>query len=231
MTVICLEGASAVGKTTTARSLAEKHGAFVVPEVNRLFERPAAESPGWYYERQVDRWSMAREKSRSFALVVLDGDPLQPLWYNWAYHFADRQSLDFMARFYGPRIRSGEIGFPDQYYLLSTNSAELRRRRENDAGRLRRGFDFHLRMIEPQRRYFEAMNARAPGRARFLEAESIESNLEFIKRGVAFNTPPPEDPAALFDETIRWLRDNDFLIKITAKKKRRRFAAAFPGFQ
>lgn len=34
MPLLCLEGASAVGKTTTCKKLAEQYNAFIVPEVN-----------------------------------------------------------------------------------------------------------------------------------------------------------------------------------------------------
>ncbi|HEY8560173.1 MAG TPA: AAA family ATPase [Pyrinomonadaceae bacterium] len=79
MPIICFEGASAVGKTTTSNALRDERGARVVPEVNQLFARPENEPAEWYFERQVERWRIARERSRRGALVVLDGDPFQPL--------------------------------------------------------------------------------------------------------------------------------------------------------
>lgn len=48
MTIICIEGPSAVGKTTLARALAERIGAVAVPEVNQLFPRPPDEEPNWF---------------------------------------------------------------------------------------------------------------------------------------------------------------------------------------
>ena len=40
MGIIAFEGASAVGKSTTCRELEKNYGAYIIPEVNSLFERP-----------------------------------------------------------------------------------------------------------------------------------------------------------------------------------------------
>jgi deoxyadenosine/deoxycytidine kinase len=53
MTLICLEGPSAVGKTTTSKALADHYAAYIIPEVNQLFERPTPEPTYWYFERQL----------------------------------------------------------------------------------------------------------------------------------------------------------------------------------
>jgi thymidylate kinase len=209
MPIICFEGASAVGKTATSKALKDKCGAFVVPEVNQLFERPENEPDEWYFERQVDRWQLALENSQTDELVVLDGDPFQPLWYNWAYNFVGWQKLDFMERFYGAMMQNKMIEFPHLYFIFSTSEAELRKRRAGDATRQRRHFEIHLKMIAPMRRYFEAMHAAAPGQVLFLEAESIESNIEFIRQHVAgLQTSKGIDSEFLLSKMIKWLREN-----------------------
>ncbi|HEX3522603.1 MAG TPA: hypothetical protein VHT52_11020, partial [Stellaceae bacterium] len=83
--IICLEGASAAGKTTLSRAIAARMGAAVIAEVWALFERPSPEPPLWYLERQVERWRFAVESAGKHGLSILDGDPFQPLWYGWAY--------------------------------------------------------------------------------------------------------------------------------------------------
>ncbi len=98
MTYICLEGASAVGKTTTSKYMKEKFDAFVVEEVNKLFIRPNPEPENWYFDKQVERWSIANKQDNK--LLIFDGDPFQPLWYNWSYNFEGWQSLDFLNEFY-----------------------------------------------------------------------------------------------------------------------------------
>lgn len=205
--IICFEGPSAVGKTSTAAAVAAATGAAVVPEVNVLFARPESEPPEWYFERQVERWALAAREAQTRPLVVLDGDPFQPLWYNWAYDFRGRQGLDFMEAFYRPRVAEGALGFPDRYFIFGAPAEELRRRKEADAGRRRGGFEAHLRFVGPQRRYFAAMRSYAPGRVRFVEAVTVEGNV----RAVAGPHGPAagrEQSLALFDFLVAWLRSH-----------------------
>ncbi|MFF2878415.1 hypothetical protein ACFVR2_19050 [Gottfriedia sp. NPDC057991] len=51
--IICLEGASAVGKTSTSLEIVKSTNTYVVPEVNLFFARPTGVSNTWYLERQV----------------------------------------------------------------------------------------------------------------------------------------------------------------------------------
>ena len=210
MSVICFEGASAVGKTTTAASFKGKYGAFVVPEVNLLFEKPENESAEWYFERQVERSVIAQKQSETHHLVILDGDPFQPLWYCWAYNFVGCQSLNFIEQFYWSRIKNKTINFPDFYIVFSTNEVELRKRKANDLSRLRRGFEKHLKIIQPQCRYFQAMQSFSPNRTIFLEAESIEINVELIcERISVLSKPSNGESEVLFDKMVQWLRKNE----------------------
>lgn len=210
MPITCFEGPSAVGKSTTAKAFKESRDAFVVPEVQELYVRPADEPADWYFQRQAERWSMAEEQRGYHQLVILDGDPFQPLWYNWAYNFAGWQGLDFMERFYRTRIEDGTIRFPDLYFIFGANEAELRKRKEGDAGRRRRGFEHHLKMIEPQRRYFRAMQAHDPRRVIFLEAETTAASMRFIQQHLfsASAQADAAEPGELFDRMIDWMRAN-----------------------
>ncbi len=210
MSIICFEGPSAVGKTTTSTALEASTGAYVVPEVNQLFSRPKDEPPEWYFERQLDRWSITVEQSKIHQLVILDGDPFQPLWYNWAYNFIGWQELGFLERFYKPRIQTGEIGFPDLYIILSASEEELRQRRAGDVIRRRRGFATHLKLIEPQRRYFEVMKCNAPNRVQFLQAERIEKTVKFVRSIDRDLIEKNENYSTdLLDAMIYWLRANE----------------------
>lgn len=228
--VICLEGGLAVGKSTTAAALAERFGAAVVPEMNRLF-RPAGEDPdspdrrsfgqfvatqppGWYLERQAERWQMAREAARTHPFAVLDRDPFQPLWYRWAFGYEGAgQTPDDLRAFYRPRLADGTLRFPDGYVLLVADESELRRRKETDATRDRRGFEKQLRFVAPQRRYFAALSALAPDRVRIVDAQTIAGNVAAVEASLpAFArsaaTATPDRETALFDAITDWLAAN-----------------------
>ena len=201
MPVLCLEGPSAVGKTTIAAALASQRSARVVPEVNVLFERPQDAPPAWYLDRQAERWTLATDAARDHRLVLLDGDPFQPLWYNWAYGFAGWQSLDALGAFYRPRIVRGEMRFPDRYVVFGASEDALRERKTSDRARRRGGFEAHLRFIGPQRRYFEAMETLSPGQVRFLDARTVEESACAVE-ALAGDIEAERHPVALID----WLR-------------------------
>lgn len=96
MPLICVEGASAVGKTTTCRALSKRYNAYHIQEVNALWRnRPNPEPLFWYFEKQVERWAIAQEKLKDYEIVLFDGDLFQPMWYNWSYNFSlFNQSLE-----------------------------------------------------------------------------------------------------------------------------------------
>jgi hypothetical protein len=198
MPILCLEGPSAVGKSTAAAALPRT---VAIAEANLLFERPADEPPDWYFRRQADRWAMAAACSARGVRAVLDGDPFQPLWYNWVYG----SGLDALEAFYRPRVASGEMGFPDRYVVLGAPPGELRRRRDEDPARRRRHFDQHLRFIEPQRRYFRAMQALAPERVRFVDATDPDATVRAVA-DAAHDATPEAHPLRLLDAMLGWLR-------------------------
>ncbi|HAJ58898.1 MAG TPA: hypothetical protein DCP31_06250 [Cyanobacteria bacterium UBA8543] len=210
MPLICLEGPSAVGKTTTGKALAEQYTAYVVPEVNQLFERPTPEPTYWYFERQVERWALAQEKLETHEVVVLDGDVFQPLWYNWSFNFVDWQPLSVMRDFYRQHLVNQTIGFPDGYILLSTNESELLQRKVNDPTRTRSGFTKNLQVIEPQKRYFQAMNSKIPGLVQVIESTNIEHNIQKINQVLPSFLKLPKHSYSLiiFDLLIEWLYTN-----------------------
>lgn len=204
MSIVCFEGPSAVGKTTTARALGVSNGIEVIPEVWAIFERPSEESPDWYFERQVERWQLALLHS-SDRDVVLDGDPFQPLWFNWAYGFDGWHSLDQLQAFYRPRLARDELAFPDLYVLLTASIEALRQRKQSDSERSRRNFEQHLRLIEPQQRYFAAMERLAPGLVLTASSGLIDENLAAVTHALQSPRVRP-DALALFDGLVDRLR-------------------------
>ncbi|NGZ77717.1 ATP-binding protein [Saccharibacillus alkalitolerans] len=209
MTIISIEGASAAGKTTTSSALARQTGALHIQEVAACWNKPEPEYPEWFFERQADRWSLAAERDRD-GLAIIDIDLFQPFWYNWSFDFTlfGGQSLDFVERFYRPLLERRAIGFPDKYFLLSAAEPDLRQRKANDATRLRRGFELNLTFIEPQKRYFQALNAFCPGLVSFIDSVDVESNVTKITSELPSGESRHRYSAELFDHMVNWLREN-----------------------
>jgi hypothetical protein len=211
MSIICLEGASAVGKTATSIGIAKQTRTYIIPEVNLLFERPKKETKTWYLERQVERWQIAQEKNKEYDTVILDGDIFQPLSYNWCFDFKlYNQSLDFLYKFYLSEIEVGRISFPDKYFYLFTTQENLRYRKENDSKRKRGNFDKHLKIIEPHERYYKALNRFVPRYVQEIEAKYIEENEKLIINNLP-SSSSVGDSEKLLDNIVKWLRKNKAL--------------------
>lgn len=210
MPILCLEGASAIGKTSTCRELEKSYNAYIVPEVNKLFQRPSNATQLWYFEKQIQRWRIANEMMSTHELVVFDGDPLQPLWYNWCYDFIGWQPLSDIIDFFRSYLVKEEFGFPDAYIILHASESELRTRKENDIINKRGKFETHLQFIHPQARYFNNLNELVPGYVRNIKAISVEHNVSEIIRLAPslMKIGHSIKSVDLFDSLVEWIRTN-----------------------
>jgi hypothetical protein len=112
-----------------------------------------------------------------------------------------------MEHFYRPRLQSSAIGFPDLYVIFCASVNELKQRKEKDTDRRRGNFAKHLQMIEPQKRYFEAMKAFAPNRVLFLATENLQSSVDSILNiNDSFVENDNMNYVDLFDKMIVWLK-------------------------
>jgi deoxyadenosine/deoxycytidine kinase len=182
MAIICLEGASGVGKSTMALFLEDNFKFKVIPEVNELFDRPAKESATWYFEKQVERWRQANNESINGSNVILDGDPMQPLWYNWIFHDCGFQPLQEVFEFYDDAIQREEIKFPEKYFILTADETELRERKDSDKSRRRRNFETHLKLISPQLDYFSIMKSLNLGNVEIIQSKDVSLTATSILR-------------------------------------------------
>ncbi len=201
---ICIEGASAIGKSVLARALAAKWGTDVIPEVNVLFSRPLLiESRSWYFERQVERWQLASRRDHA----ILDGDLFQPLWYNWVYQDEGWQTLAEIREYYRSEVEFGRLAFPDLYLILQASTEEIRRRCAEDPSRRRANFEKHLRFIEPQNRYFRKLIELCPGRVVFIPAEKRDEILGRAVVAIEEYTDPTtaKDSLGILDGMLEWL--------------------------
>lgn len=179
-----------MGKSSTARELERRSRFRWVREVNALFRPPLPRTPHWYDARQVQRDQMARQ----YGHAVLDGDPFQSLWYGWTYPEFTPDLPETLA-FYRQNIQSGTLHFPDFYFVLQASETVLRERKASDLTRTRQNFEHHLKLLETQPIYFQALARLMPRRVVFLNAVSVAENVRQIEQFVA--QPVQEEPEAL----------------------------------
>lgn len=205
--IACLEGPSAVGKTTLAAALAQEASAVVVPELDAGGAPPPPDSARWFAERTAERWSRAASAAARAPLVVLDGDPLKGLWYNWIFASEGWPGVDVVGPLLRERVERGELALPDLYVVLAAPEAGLRARRADDAGRARRNFETHLRLVAPQRRWFAALGEVAPSRVLWLDTteERMRRRLPGMVLAALERLPDaPPDSRHLLEHMIAW---------------------------
>jgi thymidylate kinase len=205
--VVCLEGPSAVGKTTLAAALARTHGAPVIAEPSGGTPPPdPAARAAWFLERHVARWRDARAAAAAARFAVLDGDPLKGLWYDWSLAEQGWAGLDVLAPLHRTAVACGELAFPSLYVLLQAPEPVLRARRSGDPTRTRRHFEQHLRLVAPQRRWFEALAAATPGRVAIVETGAQGPPVREVVEALRTVPDDPLDPAPLLEHMLAWLR-------------------------
>ncbi len=206
--IYAFEGLPAVGKSTTAQAIG---GAYIIRETPKLFQRPKSARKDWYMDRHVARWEMALRKQQDCKHVVLDGDPFQPLWFNWIYQYQGYwESNEFVRQFYREQIVEDRIAFPDVYVYFHVDSDELllrRRLRDQEEGEetIVSKFKKYLRMEAPLWNYFSTLAAAFPDRVKLLHSKTVEGNLEAIK---AISPPPSKDSnLEMFELLVSFMND------------------------
>ncbi len=203
MPIICLEGPSAVGKSSTARWLAEHHQAIHIPEVNFLFTRPGIPERFWYYERQLERVQIARAHNAD-RLVILDGDPFQPVWYNRLYPAVDDLSFDEVLGFYRLHLERNTLCWPAKYVILNASAEKLRQRKEGDEEHQRRNFEKHLALVDYLPQYFGKLQQIAPSLVAFQEADTIQGTAGAVLVA-SERIEQRRDDLRIFDEMAAWV--------------------------
>lgn len=202
MQTICFEGPSAIGKTTLAKQLGPRF--FRVAEVNELFGPAEDQDPFDYYRKQTQRLAVPLPAQAIHR--ILDGDPFQPLWYNWSYGFpAHFLGLEDMHRFYLKTIRKGTLHFPDHYFVFSATESQLRQRKANDSTRSRRNFEKHLRLTTTLPAYFGFLADRFPGLVSFLIYKDTESAKKEVIRILDKRPYIQWDHELILTEAVNWL--------------------------
>ena len=210
--IAALEGAPGVGKSTLARAL-KQVGVAIVAEANRLFPRPAEEPADWYLDLQNARWEIAAHAERAGRIGLLDGDPLQPLWFGWLYPDEGWTPPETAAAFFMQRVSAGRMRLPDRYLLIVCENGERGRRlygREVAQGKDPAGAAAKVARYAPfaarQRRYFDALVDRFPGWISTVDLTDMLGVADALALLRAPSTPPDSLEALSF--AADWLSSN-----------------------
>lgn len=199
--IVCFEGPSAIGKTKLSESFSDRFN--IVPEVNLLFEKDETASKLWYYEKQVERYRLCQESTKT---SILDGDIFQPLWYNWIYGYpSDFPSKQETIKFYSRMIEEGRIKFPDLYIVFHTDENELKLRKEKDISRTRRNFEKHLKIIKPQQEYFKFLNRHTDVDVVFVNFTDLNVTRDIVASIIQSKTVKEKSDQRIFNSLTNWL--------------------------
>ncbi|WP_051287301.1 hypothetical protein [Paenibacillus taiwanensis] len=205
MSIICLEGTSAVGKSTTCKAFAHRYHTYIVPETRELFQVSNLQGEAlskWLLERQLDRWIIAKEQSLKYDYVILDGDIFK-LWYDWV--FGDNGlSVQQQGAWLREKLIQQEIAFPDAYVALWIEEEELRARKEADFSKRRRNFMKHLQLVKPQLTYFTFLQGLNPRYVGIHKATSVDSNVDFIIQHVQQSPGVTGNQVDMFDQILHF---------------------------
>ncbi|MEM7703781.1 MAG: hypothetical protein AAF251_17730 [Pseudomonadota bacterium] len=189
--IVVVEGISAAGKSTYARSLG---AATWVPEFAEQGtppgpDRPAQERAAYWIAHNERRFARALEVEAEHGYAICDTDPFKS-HYDWCMARAGFASMDIfeaampMAR---ESFAAGRLGYADLYMVKRIAPEVARRQKEGDPTRTRRRFDMHLALQPHLMAWFEALAQVLPGRVEFafrdqtallnaLETNAVEAN-------------------------------------------------------
>ncbi len=209
--IVSFEAAPATGKTTTAEYLVANHNAVRIPEINILHPKhthPDPEPESWYIDRQVERCQAALEASSD--LVILDGDPYQPVWLNWTFPEWGFNPWWRCIEIFAERTQ--RLVVPDFYVYLYTQPDERFRRealrtakRGYPHERVVVKYERYAPMLVPGRAFFQALDKAFPGLVLFVEAIDPETTFAAF-RDYQFTPPSVVD---LLNAMSSWLAEND----------------------
>ncbi|MBB2947379.1 hypothetical protein FB565_007147 [Actinoplanes lutulentus] len=118
-----------------------------------------AEQAAFWCEVNARRWREAERQERRGGLAVCDDDPLK-LHYAWSLArigMVSEPHWQAEVAAHRAAVAAGRLGFADLVLVSVPAEGELRRRRDTDPGRRRRNFDLHVRLIEPLRQWYQAV--------------------------------------------------------------------------
>lgn len=164
--IIAVEGPSAAGKTTWCRTQTERFISEYTPTGSEPDGTDVDEQADYWVAVNSARWAEALVLEASDGVAVCDSDPLK-LHYSWCLAMIGAATWSRFEQEY-ERCRAAfkrrELGMADIVLVNLPVASTLRAQRESDPTRARRSFELHVRLREPLRAWYQAIDRLDPGR-------------------------------------------------------------------
>ncbi len=160
--IIVVEGPTASGKTTWVQTHARD---VAVAEATSTAVPPPETTARSWAERGAGRWEEALSTEGRAGIAVCDTDPLKVhySWSLWRVGAGTRSDFERHADAYREMMALDRLGFADAYFVSIPQPGELERRMSGDHSRRRRNFELHVRLGEPLRQWYTALEEVRPG--------------------------------------------------------------------
>ncbi|MGI8870561.1 MAG: hypothetical protein ACR2F6_17365 [Mycobacteriales bacterium] len=163
--ITAVEGPSAAGKTTWWRHNAREFVEECAPTGSEPDESDQAARAALWVDANAARRKAALTPEARTGSAICDGDPVK-LHYSWCLtRIGARPPARFEMEPAATRraFVAERLGLADLVLISIPSAATLRKRRESDLSRRRRGFDLHVRLGEPLRKWYQAVDSVDPG--------------------------------------------------------------------
>lgn len=162
--IVVVEGPTAAGKTSWCRRYV---GRFVAEQPATGNEPADGQALARHWTRvAMRRWEEAEQLERADGIAFCDTDPVK-LHYSWGMAMlglAPRAQFDREVAVARVAFQMGRLGLADAVLVGLPDPVTLQRRRDADDTRRRRNFATHVRLHEPLRQWYAALESIDPGR-------------------------------------------------------------------
>lgn len=169
--IAVIEGPSAAGKTSWVRRHHEQSAVWEYQPTGAepSYSDGAHRAAQFWAAANAERWMEAVELEARRGLAVCDTDPLKLhyVWTLWRIGEVAYENWRAEADEVRRTFAEGRLGVADLIVVELPSEAALRERKQADATRRRRNFDLHVRLVEPLREWYSAVDALDPGRVRW----------------------------------------------------------------
>lgn len=164
--IVAVEGPSAAGKTTWCEQQPWPVVREYMPSGGEPDGADKDRQAAYWLRINCERWQQALQLEKQNRIVLCDSDPLK-LHYSWCLArigAAPWSRFEDELRYVRMAFENDHLGFTDMVLVSIPPLHALRAHRATDTTRQRRSFDLHVKLGEPLREWYSAVELAEPGR-------------------------------------------------------------------